>query len=112
MVVEGKVWRERPTGRARVWQRRRPAHARRQRGGLLDKWADELGDARSLPLLSCHHHLLGMFNALGSYFSERRRGLSKAAGYVGGAYFIGRYVSARLEDVRNTILQERAARDK
>ncbi|KAI0657624.1 Peroxin-3 [Cubamyces menziesii] len=52
-----------------------------------------------------------MFNALGSYFSERRRGLSKAAGYVGGAYFIGRYVSARLEDVRNTILQERAARD-
>ncbi|KAI0332155.1 hypothetical protein GY45DRAFT_1344771 [Cubamyces sp. BRFM 1775] len=52
-----------------------------------------------------------MFNALGNYFSERRRGLSKAAGYVGGAYFIGRYVSARLEDVRNTILQERTARE-
>ncbi|KAH9903279.1 Peroxin-3 [Cubamyces lactineus] len=52
-----------------------------------------------------------MFNALGNYFSERRRGLSKAAGYVGGAYFIGRYVSARLEDVRNSILQERAARE-
>ena len=89
-----------------------PVHARGQRGGLLDKWVDELVDARSLLLLSCHHDLLGMFNALGNYFSERRRGLSKAAGYVGGAYFIGRYVSARLEDVRNSILQERAAREK
>ncbi|KAI8989028.1 Peroxin-3 [Trametes punicea] len=52
-----------------------------------------------------------MFNALGNYFGERRRGLAKAAAYVGGAYYIGRYVAARLEDVRTTILQERAARE-
>ncbi|OSD01028.1 hypothetical protein PYCCODRAFT_1436810 [Trametes coccinea BRFM310] len=52
-----------------------------------------------------------MFNALGNYFSERRRGLTKAAAYVGGAYYVGRYVSARLEDVRNSIVQERTARE-
>ncbi|KAI0672191.1 Peroxin-3 [Trametes maxima] len=52
-----------------------------------------------------------MFDALGNYLGERRRGFSKAAAYVGGAYFVGRYVSARLEDVRNTIVQERSARD-
>lgn len=53
-----------------------------------------------------------MFNALGNYVHDRRRGLTKAAAYVGGAYFIGRYVSERLEDVRNSILQERGAREK
>ncbi|KAI0772971.1 Peroxin-3 [Trametes elegans] len=52
-----------------------------------------------------------MLDALGNYFHDRRRGLSKAAAYVGGAYVLGRYVSARLEDVRGTILQERVARD-
>ncbi|PIL28704.1 transporter [Ganoderma sinense ZZ0214-1] len=52
-----------------------------------------------------------MFHALGNYFHERRRGLTKVAGYVGGAYMIGRYVSERLDDVRNSILQERAARE-
>ncbi|KAI0357695.1 hypothetical protein OH77DRAFT_1421788 [Trametes cingulata] len=52
-----------------------------------------------------------MFNALGNYFNERRRGLTKAAAYVGSAYFVGRYISARIEDVRTTILQERAARE-
>lgn len=58
------------------------------------------------------HHLLVMFHALGNYFHERRRGLTKVAGYVGGAYMIGRYVSGRLDDVRNSIIQERAAREK
>ncbi|RDX52464.1 hypothetical protein OH76DRAFT_1499015 [Lentinus brumalis] len=52
-----------------------------------------------------------MFHALGNYFHERRRGLTKAAGYVGGAYLVGRYVSERLKDVRTSILQERAARE-
>ena len=53
-----------------------------------------------------------MFHALGSYFHERRRGFSKAVGYVGGAYLVGRYVSQRLEDVRVSLLQERASQDK
>lgn len=53
-----------------------------------------------------------MFHALGNYFHERRRGLTKAAGYVGGAYLVGRYVSERLKDVRTSILQERSAREK
>ncbi len=60
----------------------------------------------------CHPHHLRMFHALGNYFHERRRGLTKAAGYVGGAYLVGRYVSERLKDVRTSILQERAAREK
>ncbi|TBU26261.1 Peroxin-3 [Dichomitus squalens] len=52
-----------------------------------------------------------MLYALGNYFHERRRGLTKAAGFVGGAYMVGRYVSQRLDDVRSSILQERAARE-
>ena len=53
-----------------------------------------------------------MFHALGNYFRERRRGLTKVAGYVGGAYMIGRYVSQRLDDVRSSIVEERMAREK
>lgn len=53
-----------------------------------------------------------MFHALGNYFHERRRGLTKVAGYVGGAYMIGRYVSQRLDDVRSSIVEERMAREK
>ena len=68
------------------------------------------GHARHL-LLACDDHLR-MFHALGNYFHERRRGFSKAAGYVGGAYLVGRYVSQRLEDVRVSLLQERASQDK
>lgn len=94
---------------ARVWQRRRP---RRRRGAaLLDEWVDSLRNARSSPLLSCHHYL-GMFYALGNYLSERRRGLTKVTAYVGSAYVLGRYVSARLEEVRTTLVQERVAREK
>ncbi|KAH9851022.1 Peroxin-3 [Lenzites betulinus] len=52
-----------------------------------------------------------MFNALRSYLNERRHGVTKATAYVGGAYFLGRYISARIEDVRTTIVQERTARE-
>ncbi|KAI0634392.1 Peroxin-3 [Trametes polyzona] len=52
-----------------------------------------------------------MFDALGNYLGERRRALTKATAYVGSAYFLGRYISARLEDVRNTLVQERVARE-
>ena len=62
-------------------------------------------------LLVCCHSLV-MFHAFGNYFQERRRGLTKVAGFVGGAYMVGRYVSQRLDDVRNSILLERAAREK
>ena len=62
-------------------------------------------------LLVCYHSL-AMFHAFGNYFQERRRGLTKVAGFVGGAYMVGRYVSQRLDDVRNSILLERAAREK
>lgn len=96
-------------GRARVWQRRRP---RRRRGAaLLVEWVDALGNARLPLLLSCHHRL-GMFNALGNFLNERRRGLAKATAYVGSAYVLGRYVAARLEEVRHTMVQERVAREK
>ncbi|KAH9924980.1 Peroxin-3 [Epithele typhae] len=52
-----------------------------------------------------------MFHAIGNYFHDRRGTLSKAVGYVGGAYMVGRYISERLEDVRKSILQERAAQE-
>ena len=64
------------------------------------------------PLLLACPHLPGMFHALANYLHERRRGFSKAVGVVGGAYMVGRYVSARLEDMRVSILQERASREK
>ncbi|KAI0827263.1 Peroxin-3 [Trametes gibbosa] len=52
-----------------------------------------------------------MFNALGTYLNERRRGFTKTTAYVGSAYFLGRYITARIEDVRTSIVQERTARE-
>ncbi|OBZ77019.1 Peroxisomal biogenesis factor 3 [Grifola frondosa] len=52
-----------------------------------------------------------MLHALAKYFHERRRGLTRAASYVGGVYLIGRYVADRLEDVRNKVIQDRLARE-
>ena len=105
-MVEGKVEERTPAG-ARVWQRRLPARCRarlhREPGG---------SGVPAVQLLLVCYHSLAMFHAFGNYFQERRRGLTKVAGFVGGAYMVGRYVSQRLDDVRNSILLERAARDK
>ena len=53
-----------------------------------------------------------MLKGIANYLQERKSGMKKAAGYVGGAYLLGQYVLARLEDVRTTVMQDRFARDK
>ncbi|KAI0942833.1 hypothetical protein AcV7_002135 [Taiwanofungus camphoratus] len=52
-----------------------------------------------------------MLNAVVNYFHERRRGVTRIAGYIGGAYLLGHYVAERLEDVRTRVIQDRVARD-
>lgn len=52
-----------------------------------------------------------MIQPVKRYLYDRRRGFAKTAGLVGGAYFVGRYVVERLEDVKEKVMQERLARD-
>ncbi|TCD60706.1 peroxin [Steccherinum ochraceum] len=52
-----------------------------------------------------------MLTSLGAYFYERRRGLTKIAGYAGGAYAVSKYVAQRLGEVRDGMVQDRLARD-
>jgi peroxin-3 len=52
-----------------------------------------------------------MIHSARNYLYDRRRGLAKTAGVVGGAYLIGRYVVERLEEVREKVMLERVARD-
>lgn len=53
-----------------------------------------------------------MFYSLGAYLYERRRGLIRVAGYVGGAYTVSKYIAERLGEVRDNMVQDRLARDK
>ena len=53
-----------------------------------------------------------MLYSLGTYFYERRQGLTRLAGYVGGTYAMGRYMVERLGEVRDSMVQDRLARDK
>jgi peroxin-3 len=53
-----------------------------------------------------------MLKSVKTYLYDRRKGLSKAAGFAGGAYLVGRYISERLEEVKERVAQERLARDK
>lgn len=53
-----------------------------------------------------------MLQSIANYFYDRRRGLAKTAGIFGGTYLVGRYVSARLEEVKEKVMQERLARDR
>jgi peroxin-3 len=46
------------------------------------------------------------------YFYERRRGLTRTVGAVGGLYVVGRYVSERLDTMRTSFVEERGAQDK
>ncbi|TFK52868.1 Peroxin-3 [Heliocybe sulcata] len=52
-----------------------------------------------------------MLDSTRKYVSDRRKGLTKAAGYAGGLYLLSQYVSARIEDFREKVKQERAARE-
>lgn len=53
-----------------------------------------------------------MFNAIRKYAYERRRGIATTVGFLGGAYLAGQYVVARLEEYREQVVQDRAAREK
>ena len=72
-------------------------------------------------LLACHTIPLpsttmaaatSMLNSLGTYVYERRGGLKRVAGYVGGTYAVSRYIVERLGEVRDSMVQDRLARDK
>ncbi|KZT08080.1 uncharacterized protein LAESUDRAFT_724066 [Laetiporus sulphureus 93-53] len=52
-----------------------------------------------------------MLHSVANYFHVRRRGINRAAGYIGGAYLLGQYVLGRLEDVRDRLMQDRMARE-
>ncbi|KAG5734017.1 Peroxisomal biogenesis factor 3 [Termitomyces sp. T112] len=45
------------------------------------------------------------------FFYKRRRGLTRAATIIGGAYIVRRYFRDRLDEVKDRLEQERAARD-
>jgi peroxin-3 len=47
-----------------------------------------------------------------NYLYERRRGLAKTAGVLGGVYFASSYAAARLQDMREAMVEERNAKDK
>ncbi|KXN82906.1 Peroxisomal biogenesis factor 3 [Leucoagaricus sp. SymC.cos] len=52
-----------------------------------------------------------MFASLKTYVSDRRAGITKTAGFVGGLYLAKLYISNRLDEVKARIEQERAAKD-
>ncbi|EMD36779.1 hypothetical protein CERSUDRAFT_114689 [Gelatoporia subvermispora B] len=52
-----------------------------------------------------------MLHTVTTYIHDRRRGMSRAAGYLGGAYVLGRYVLDRLDDIRSKVIQDRLARE-
>ncbi|KAI0073533.1 hypothetical protein K474DRAFT_1666445 [Panus rudis PR-1116 ss-1] len=52
-----------------------------------------------------------MFKSVVNYFHERRKGLTRTAGYVCGIYLAGRFVIERLEEVRDRMMEEKLARE-
>jgi peroxin-3 len=52
-----------------------------------------------------------MFSSLKTYIGDRKAGIAKTAGVVGGLYVAKRYISDRLEEVKARLEQERAAKD-
>lgn len=52
-----------------------------------------------------------MIRSLKSYVYDKRKGLAKTAGFVGGAYLLQRYVSDRLAELKAKLDEERIARE-
>ncbi|KAF8632834.1 hypothetical protein AX15_001664 [Amanita polypyramis BW_CC] len=52
-----------------------------------------------------------MLQSIKTYVHDRSKGLSKTAGFIGGAYLVQQYVKDRLEELKVKIDEERAARD-
>jgi peroxin-3 len=53
-----------------------------------------------------------MLDSVSNYLSERRKGFVRSAGVVGGLYLVGQYATARVADMRATVLEKRVAREK
>ena len=53
-----------------------------------------------------------MLNSVSNYVYERRAKFARSAAVVGGLYLVGQYATARTADMRTTVLEQRAAREK
>jgi peroxin-3 len=53
-----------------------------------------------------------MLNSVSNYLSERRAGFVRSAGVAGGLYLVGQYAAARVADMRESVLENRGAREK
>ena len=53
-----------------------------------------------------------MLQSVKTYVYERRNGLARTAGFVGGAYLLQHYVSDRLEELKVKLDEERIARER
>lgn len=53
-----------------------------------------------------------MLDSVSNYLSERRKGFIRSAGVVGGLYVVGQYAAARAADMRDSVLEQRVAREK
>ena len=56
-------------------------------------------------------HPFLMLDAARKYVYDRRRGLFETSAVVCGAYAVSRYVNDRLEEVKEKVVRERAARE-
>ena len=65
-----------------------------------------------LPSHVLRSHLTTMFDSVSNYLSERRKGFVRSAGVVGGLYLVSQYAATRAADMRDFVVERRAAREK
>jgi Peroxin-3 len=53
-----------------------------------------------------------MLSSVSNYLYERRARFVRSAGVAGGLYLVGQYAKARIEDMKDGVLEQRAAREK
>ncbi len=53
-----------------------------------------------------------MLDSVSNYLSERRGWFARSAGVVGGLYLIGQHAATRVADLRDSVLEQRVAREK
>jgi len=53
-----------------------------------------------------------MFESVRHNIYQRRKGLLKTVGLLGGLYLAGRYALERLEEMRELVAREKTAREK
>ena len=53
-----------------------------------------------------------MLNSVSNYLYERRTKFARTAGVAGGLYLVSQYVTASIADMRDAVLEQRAAREK